>query len=256
MAKSFTRLDRLLVERGMAISRERARALVMAARVLVDDRQVTKAGQKVPVDCGLRLLGEDHPYASRGGLKLERALEAFSLDVKDLTAMDVGASTGGFTDCLLQHGARRVYAVDVGYGQLAWKLRQDPRVVVLERRNIRYLTGDLVPEAVQLAVMDVSFISLKLVIPAVLPFLQAGAKLVALVKPQFEAGREHVGKGGVVRDEEVRRRVCRDVEAFCESLGLRVRGVAPSPITGPKGNEELLLAASLPSPSGDDCRAH
>lgn len=245
MANSV-RLDKLLVDRGIVSSRERAQALILAAKVLVDGSKVTKAGQKVPQDCRLELLGEDLAYVSRGGLKLEHALKEFSMDVNGLVAMDVGASTGGFTDCLLQNGARRVYAIDVGYGQLAWKLRQDARVVVLERQNIRYLALELIPEPIQLATIDASFISLKLVIPAVLPFLDSdGARLVALIKPQFEAGRAHVGKGGVVRDPEVHQRVCDSTAEFCRSLGLEVMGITPSPLLGPKGNKEFLLAARL-----------
>ncbi|GLI33106.1 TlyA family RNA methyltransferase [Desulforhabdus amnigena] len=243
MARSFVRLDKLLVDRGLTPSRERAQALILAAKVLVDGQKITKAGQKVPTDCRTQITGEDIPYVSRGGLKLEHALKAFEVDVQGLVAMDVGASTGGFTDCLLQNGAARVYAVDVGYGQLDWKLRQDSRVVVLERKNIRYLEKECIPEPLQLVTIDASFISLKLVIPAVLPFLAAGAQLIALIKPQFEAGREHIGKGGVVRDEAVRRQVCESIAQFCQNAGLQVKGITPSPILGPKGNQEFLLWA-------------
>ena len=249
MANTSARLDRLLVDRGLAPSRERAQALILAAKVLVDGRRVTKAGRLVPVESIITVSGDDMPYVSRGGLKLEHALEAFELKVNGLTAMDVGASTGGFTDCLLQRGARRVYAVDVGYGQLAWKLRQDPRVVVIERQNIRSLPADLVPERIQVAVIDASFISLKLVLPAVLPFLTDDALLVALIKPQFEAGRIHVGKGGVVRDPAVHDEVCRSIMESVESLGYSIIGVTPSPILGPKGNREFLMAA-VRRPSG------
>jgi 23S rRNA (cytidine1920-2'-O)/16S rRNA (cytidine1409-2'-O)-methyltransferase len=220
----------------------------MEAKVLVDGRKITKAGQKVPSDAHIELIGEDLLYVSRGGLKLQHALDAFALSVQDLTAMDVGASTGGFTDCLLQRGAKRVYAVDVGYGQLAWKLRNDPRVIVIERQNIRSLPLDNIPEPIELATMDTSFISLKLVIPAVLPFLAKNAKLIALIKPQFEAGREHVGKGGVVRDPQVHEGVCRSIAEFCEEVGLRVEGVSPSPILGPKGNREFLIVANWSAP--------
>ncbi len=225
--------------------------MILAAKVQVDGAKVTKAGRQVPEDARIEIVGEDLPYVSRGGLKLEHALDAFGIDVNGLTAMDVGASTGGFTDCLLQRGAARVYAIDVGYGQLAWKLRQDPRVVALERQNIRYLPSSLIPEPIQIAVIDASFISLKLVIPAVIPFLEAGAKLIALIKPQFEAGRAHVGKGGVVRDPLVHREVCDAMVEFCRSLGLDVMGVTPSPILGPKGNREFLLYAA---PAPDFCR--
>ncbi len=175
MGGSFERLDKLLVDKGLSVSRERAQALILAARVLVDGQRVTKAGQKVAAESRLEVVGEDHPFVGRGGLKLQHALEEFGLDIRGLVAMDVGASTGGFTDCLLQYGAKRVYAVDVGYGQLAWKIRQDPRVVVLERQNIRHLAQDRVPEPIQIATIDTSFISLKLVIPAVMPFLGRAA---------------------------------------------------------------------------------
>jgi 23S rRNA (cytidine1920-2'-O)/16S rRNA (cytidine1409-2'-O)-methyltransferase len=243
MAKPSTRLDKLLVDRGVTASRQRAEALILAAKVVVNGHLVTKAGQRVAIDSEITLLGPDHPYVSRGGIKLEHALRSFLVDVTDLVAMDVGASTGGFTDCLLQHGARRVYAIDVGYGQLAWKLRQDPRVVVRERQNVRYLPLELIPEPIQLVTMDASFISLTLVIPAVLPFLAPSAGLVALIKPQFEAGREYIGKKGVVRDPLIHQLVCQNVTEFCERLGLAVLGIVPSPILGPEGNKEFLMAA-------------
>ncbi len=246
MGKPCERLDKLLVEKGLAPSRQRAQALIMAGKVRVNDRPAAKAGQRVPCDARLRLSGCDLPYVSRGGLKLEHALKTFPIEVRERVAMDVGASTGGFTDCLLQHGARRVYAVDVGYGQLAWSLRQDPRVVCIERQNIRYLERDRVPEKVQLATIDTSFISLKLVIPAVIPFLDRTAVLVPLIKPQFEAGRQWIGKGGVVKDPAVRARVCDDIRSLCAELGFRVLGIEPSPILGPKGNQEFLACAVRP----------
>jgi 23S rRNA (cytidine1920-2'-O)/16S rRNA (cytidine1409-2'-O)-methyltransferase len=262
MGNTFVRLDKLLVDRGLSNSRERAQALILAAKVLVDGQRVTKAGQKVPTDSNLQVKGQDHPFVSRGGLKLQHAIETFGLDVSGLAAMDVGASTGGFTDCLLQYGARRVYAVDVGYGQLAWKLRQDPRVVVLERQNIRHLSKDQISEPIQILTIDTSFISLKLVIPAVIPFCGLGqdsglrgqdclpsqTKLVALIKPQFEAGRAHVGKGGVVRDQEVHQAVCDSILEFCRASGFQVGGIIPSPILGPKGNVEFLLSATYERP--------
>lgn len=277
MGDSFVRLDILLVDRGLSASRERAQALILAAKVLVDGQRVTKAGHRVAAESNLQVLGGDHPFASRGGLKLEHALEQFRLDISGLVAMDVGASTGGFTDCLLKHDVKRVYAVDVGYGQLAWKLRQDPRVVVLERQNIRYLSQDRIPEPIQVATIDTSFISLKLVIPAVAPFLDRAAAaniantadshdstqdsafrtqhrsvphplLVALIKPQFEAGRVHVGKGGVVRDQKVHQAVCDSLAEFCQSLGFDLGGIIPSPILGPKGNVEFLLFATYKPP--------
>ncbi len=243
MANSSVRLDKLLVDKGLAPSRERAQALILAAKVLVNESRVTKVGQKVAEDSRIRLEGEDIPYVSRGGLKLEHALRTFGTDVRGRVAMDVGASTGGFTDCLLMHGARKVYAVDVGYGQLAWKLRQDSRVVVLERQNIRTLPRDLIPEPIDIATIDASFISLRLVVPAVQPFLARDAWLIALIKPQFEAGRDHVGKGGVVRDPAIHERVCRTISGFLTDLGFSVFGLTPSPILGPKGNREFLIAA-------------
>ncbi|MCU0587578.1 MAG: TlyA family RNA methyltransferase [Syntrophobacteraceae bacterium] len=243
MASTSARLDKLLVDLGLAPSRERAQALILAGKVLVDGEKITKAGRLVSSGGAITLTGADLPYVSRGGLKLEHALEAFAISVEGRVAMDVGASTGGFTDCLLQRGAARVYAVDVGYGQLAWSLRQDPRVVVIERQNIRSLPADRIPEPIQVATVDTSFISLRLVLPAAVPFLADGATLVALVKPQFEAGRLHVGKGGVVRDPAVHDEVCRAAVDLAESLGCVVLGVTPSPILGPKGNREFLLAA-------------
>lgn len=245
MEKSFTRLDTLLVARGMTASRERAQALILAAKVLVDGQSVTKAGHKVSVYSDLRITGEDIPYVSRGGVKLQHAIATFNIRAEGVVAMDVGASTGGFTDCLLQNGASRVYAVDVGYGQLAWKLRRDDRVVVLERQNIRYLPPELVPEPIQMATIDTSFISLRLVIPAVKPFLAQGAILLALIKPQFEAGRERVGKGGVVKDPAVHAELCDSISEFSKAAGFAVTGITPSPILGPKGNREFLLAAVL-----------
>jgi 23S rRNA (cytidine1920-2'-O)/16S rRNA (cytidine1409-2'-O)-methyltransferase len=245
MAKPSTRLDKLLVERGLSPSRQRAEALILAAPVRVDGRVITKSGQRIDTDADIAILGTDHPYVSRGGVKLAHAIEVFGLVVTGVVAMDVGASTGGFTDCLLQHGARRVYAIDVGYGQLAWKLRQDPRVAVLERQNVRYLQQEQVAEEIHLITIDVSFISLKLVIPAVLPFLTSPGHIIALIKPQFEAGRDQVGKKGVVRNPVIHEQVCREVRGFCERLGFEVVGIEPSPILGPEGNREFLLVARL-----------
>jgi len=239
MAKG-QRLDLLLTELGLVPSRARAQALILAARVQVDGRVVTKAGSRVAADSVVEVVAPDHPYVSRGGLKLEAALDAFAVDPRGLDCLDVGASTGGFTHVLLERGARRVVALDVGRGQLDWRLRQDPRVVVMEGVNARHLgPGDL-PFAVALATVDVSFISLRLVVPAVLPHLQPGASLICLVKPQFEAGRAEVGKGGVVREEAVRRRVIDATVASLVGLGLELVGVVPSPIRGPKGNLEEL----------------
>ena len=247
MAKSFARLDKLLVDKGFAPTRERAQSLVLAAKVLVNGQILTKAGQKVLDDSEIRIIGDAVPYVSRGGLKLEHAIRTFSIEVSGRTAMDVGASTGGFTDCLLSFGARRVYAVDVGYGQLALKLRNDPRVVVLERKNIRYLPAELVPEPVQIATVDTSFISLKLVIPVVLKFLEVGSVLIALIKPQFEVGRELASKGaGVIRDGLIHNEVCNALAEFTAGLGCDVLGITPFPMLGPKGNREFLMAAISP----------
>ncbi|WP_298439186.1 TlyA family RNA methyltransferase [Geobacter sp.] len=239
--KELERLDKLLVDRGVVQSRERARALIMAGQVVVNDHLVDKAGARIPVDAEIRLKEADIPYVSRGGLKLARALDEFAIDVTGLVAIDVGASTGGFTDCLLQRGARKVFAVDVGYGQLAWKLRQDPRVVNLEKTNIRYLEPAVLGESPDLAVIDASFISLDKVLPPTLRLVRPGGAVVALIKPQFEVGRGEVGKGGVVRDEGKHREVVANVAALAESLGLAVRGVTESPIRGPKGNREFLI---------------
>ncbi len=237
------RLDRLLVDRGFVESREKGQALILAGQVLVNGQKLDKAGTFVPEDGDIRILGTPMPYVSRGGLKLEAALREFKVDVSGKTAMDVGASTGGFTDCLLQHGCKKVYAVDVGYGQMAWKLRQDPRVVVIERVNIRDMAPSLVPEQVDIAVIDVSFISLEKVIPPVQQFLKPGAAVVALIKPQFEVGREQVGKGGIVRDEAAREAAKERITAFVQGQGFDVRGVIPSPITGQDGNVEYLIYA-------------
>ncbi len=240
-AKGKERLDRLLVERGLVPSRERARALIMAGQVVVNDHAAAKAGELVPVDAAIRLKGEILPYVSRGGLKLEKALDEFAIDVTGFVLLDVGASTGGFTDCLLQRGARRVIAVDVGYGQLAWKLRQDERVVNLEKTNIRYLTPDRLPETPDMAVIDASFISLDKVLPATIALISDDGVIIALIKPQFEVGRGEVGKGGVVREAQKHARVIAAIRDLAESLRLEVVGVTESPILGPKGNREFLI---------------
>jgi 23S rRNA (cytidine1920-2'-O)/16S rRNA (cytidine1409-2'-O)-methyltransferase len=241
MAQQKERIDRLLVDRGLAPSRERARAMIMAGEVLVDDRPAEKAGEMVSPEAEIRLRGEPLRYVSRGGLKLEKGLEEFRIDVSGLCGLDVGASTGGFTDCLLQRGARKVFAVDVGYGQLAWKLRQDERVISMEKTNIRSLEPERLDEVPNFAVVDASFISLDKVLPNTLRLISAGAFVVALIKPQFEVGRGEVGKGGVVRDEGKHREVIENVKALAEGLGLEVRGVTESPITGPAGNREFLI---------------
>jgi 23S rRNA (cytidine1920-2'-O)/16S rRNA (cytidine1409-2'-O)-methyltransferase len=231
------RLDLLLVERGLAESQQQAQRLIMAGRVRVGDRVLDKPGSPVAVTAGLTVK-ETLPYASRGGLKLAAALDAFGLDVDGWSVADVGASTGGFTDCLLQRGAARVYAIDVGYGQLAWKLQQDARVVVMDRTNARHLAR--LPEAVNLATIDVSFISLTLILPAAAGWLAPGGQIVALIKPQFEAGREQVGQGGVVREPAIHRAVLADLTAWGKAQGLGLAGLIRSPLTGPAGNVEFL----------------
>ncbi|HWJ69905.1 MAG TPA: TlyA family RNA methyltransferase [Sphingobium sp.] len=237
------RLDQLLVERGLVESRARAQALIMAGNVLVGDRAVVKAGQQVAPDAAIILKGKDHPWVSRGGLKLAHGLAHFALDVTGRIAMDVGSSTGGFTDVLLAGGAARVYAVDSGTNQLAWKLRQDARVIVHEQTSARILTSVHIPEPIDIIVCDASFIGLAKVLERPLSFAAPGALLVALIKPQFEAGRADVGKGGVVRDPAVHERVCAEVrEWLAAQPGWEVLGITPSPITGPEGNVEYLIA--------------
>lgn len=237
------RLDQLLVDRGLADSRTRAAAIIMAGHVSVGGAKADKPGQKVAEDAEVSVKGKDHPWVSRGGIKLAHALQHFAVDVHGLTAIDVGSSTGGFTDVLLQNGAAKVYAVDSGTNQLAWSLRSDPRVIVHEQTSARILTDAHIPEPVDLIVCDASFIALAKVLERPMSFARPGAHLVALIKPQFEAGREDVGKGGVVRDPAVHDRVCRDVAAWLNATGWRVSGLTTSPITGPKGNVEFLIAA-------------
>jgi len=237
------RIDRLLLEQGLVESRERAQALIIAGQVLVNGQKQNKSGALVPEDAEIRIIGERLPYVSRGGLKLESALKEFEVSVAGKTALDVGASTGGFTDCLLQHGCEKVYAVDVGYGQMAWKLRQDPRVVVIERTNIRTMEPSLIPGPVDIVVIDASFISLEKVIPSIMQFLGQGSELIALIKPQFEVGKGQVGKGGIVRDENARSTAVKRVEDFIRSIGLDVKGIIPSPIQGQDGNVEFLIHA-------------
>lgn len=234
---SKIRLDVLLVERGLAPTRNKAQALIMAGKVQVEGQVVSKAGTQIPADAAVELKS-DLPYVSRGGLKLAAALDAFDIEPHRAICADVGASTGGFTDVLLQRGAQRVYAIDVGYGQLAWALRQDASVVVMERTNARYLKT--LPEPVDLVTIDASFISLKLIFPAVVKWLNSPARVIALVKPQFEAGKDQVGKGGVVRDQAVHRHVLETVIADAGQTGLELLGLVPSPITGPAGNREFL----------------
>jgi 23S rRNA (cytidine1920-2'-O)/16S rRNA (cytidine1409-2'-O)-methyltransferase len=235
------RLDTLLVQRRLAESRQKAQGLILAGQVLVDGHLVDKPGRRIP-DGAEVTIREGLPFVSRGGIKLEHALDHFDIDVSEKIAADVGASTGGFTDCLLQRGARKVYAVDVGYGQLAWKLRQDPRVVVLERTNVRYLES--LPELVDIATIDVSFISLELVLPQVARLLGSEGEIVSLIKPQFEAGREQVGKGGVVKDPVIHRIVLERVIRLAERGQLRIRGLTPAPVRGPAGNVEFFIYLS------------
>ncbi|SDF88276.1 TlyA family RNA methyltransferase [Thalassobaculum litoreum] len=238
------RLDQLLVDRGLVESRTRAQALVMAGKVFSGERKLEKAGQQVAEDIALEVRGQDHPWVSRGGLKLAHALEHFAIDPTGAVAIDVGASTGGFTDVLIQGGAAKVYAVDVGHGQLAWKLRNDDRVIVLEKTNARHLTAEHVPDPVDMVVCDASFISLKTVLPAAIAMVKPGGRMVALIKPQFEAGRAQVGKGGVVRDPDVHAAVCDDIRAWLDGIGgWAIDGIVPSPITGPEGNIEFLISA-------------
>jgi len=237
------RADQLLVSRGLADSRTRAQALIMAGAVFSGERKLAKAGEMLAEDAPLEVRGKDHPWVSRGGIKLDHGLAHFGFDVTGAIALDVGSSTGGFTDVLLSRGAAKVYAVDVGTNQLAWKLRQDPRVVVLEQTNARRLTSGQVPEPVDVVVCDASFIGLAKVLEAQLELAKPGARLVALVKPQFEAGRAEVGKGGVVRDPAVHERVCAAAAEWVQSRGWTVLGVTESPITGPEGNVEFLLGA-------------
>jgi len=248
------RLDKLMVERGLAPSREKAQALIMAGQVVVGDHAADKAGQQVAADAEIRIKGEALPYVGRGGLKLRKALDEFGVDVSGLVALDVGASTGGFTDCLLQAGARKVFAVDVGYGQLAWKLRRDPRVVNIEKTNIRYLAPDRLDETPAVAVIDASFISLGKVLPAVAGLIGPGGRIIALIKPQFEVGRGEVGKGGIVRDPAAHEKAVAGVRQAATELGATVCGVCDSPILGADGNREFLILLEIPEGSAmEEC---
>lgn len=234
------RLDQLIFERGLTDSRERAKTTIMSGLVFVNGQRMDKPGAPVDPDAQIELRGEALPFVSRGGFKLDKALKVFPVDPAGLHCIDCGASTGGFTDVLLKHGAEKVYAVDVGYGQLAWKLRNDPRVVNMERTNLRYVTEEQIPEKLDLAVMDVSFISIRLVLPAVQRLLKPGADTICLIKPQFEAGREEVGKKGVVRDPAVHEQVIREILEFVPGIGFSVMGLDYSPVRGPEGNIEYL----------------
>ena len=241
MAK--VRTDQLLVDRGLAESRTRAQALILAGLVFSGERKIEKAGHALPEEAPIEVRGRDHPWVSRGGIKLAHGLEHFGWDIAGAVAMDVGSSTGGFTDVMLTKGAVRVYAVDSGTNQLAWKLRQDPRVVVHEKTSARILTADHIPEPIDLIVCDASFISLAKVLAVPMGFAAPGARLMALIKPQFEAGRDEVGKGGVVRDPTIHARVCDEVRGWIEASGWTVEGITESPIKGPEGNIEFLIAA-------------
>jgi 23S rRNA (cytidine1920-2'-O)/16S rRNA (cytidine1409-2'-O)-methyltransferase len=240
---SKVRADQLLVQRGLAESRTRAQALILSGNVFAGDRRVAKAGDLLPDDAELIVKGRDHPWVSRGGIKLDHGLSHFGFEVAGSIALDVGSSTGGFTDVLLSRGAEKVYAVDVGTNQLAWKLRSDPRVIVHEQTNARDLTREIIPEPIDIVVCDASFISLAKVLDAAIDLAKPDARLIALVKPQFEAGREEVGKGGVIRDPAVHQRVCDEAAEWVRSKGWQVLGIVPSPITGPEGNVEFLLGA-------------
>jgi 23S rRNA (cytidine1920-2'-O)/16S rRNA (cytidine1409-2'-O)-methyltransferase len=247
MAATKKRLDLVVIETGLVNSRQRAQALIMAGKVLVNNRIVDKPGTPVFSTDDVVLQGEDHPYVSRGGLKLEKALHILGTDISGFLCLDVGASTGGFTDCLLQHGAGRVYAVDVGYGQLAWKLRQNPQVIVIERMNIRYMQPDTIPELLDLVTIDVSFISLKKVVPEILKFMKKNAGILALVKPQFEVGKKNIGKGGVVRDPKLHAEVINNLSDIFTKMNLFVEWIVPSPILGPKGNKEFFMSIKFES---------
>ncbi|MCO1600035.1 TlyA family RNA methyltransferase [Desulfosporosinus nitroreducens] len=252
MAKGKERIDVLIVKNGLATSREKAKAMVMAGIVFVGGQRVDKPGSELSQDALIELKGEILPFVSRGGLKLAKALEAFPISFKDKVVVDIGASTGGFTDCALQNGAKRVYAVDVGYGQLDWKLRTDPRVVSMERVNARYLSTDTLPEKVDWIVSDVAFISITKIFPAMIAILKDDGQVVSLIKPQFEAGREHVGKKGVVKDKNVHKQVIETVLGQAEGIGFQVLGLDYSPIRGPEGNIEYLAWLGLQNESGID----
>ena len=252
LGQNKQRLDTLVAERGLAESRERAKRLILAGEVIVSGSNQVKPGQLISLDAEI-VVKQPPRYVSRGGLKLEKALQVFQVDVRDSVAVDVGASTGGFTDCLLQHGARFVYAVDVGHGQLAWKIRQDPRVCVIEGTNIRTIDVNRLGLPVKIGVVDVSFISLQKVLPVIIQIVNPMGDVLALVKPQFEAGRQQVGKGGVVRDVRIHVQVLRDLIQFVRGLGLSVMGISYSPIRGPAGNIEYLIwfKAGITSSSAD-----
>lgn len=245
---SKVRLDVEMVKRGLSASREKARAEIMAGEVRVNGVRADKAGQEISEDAEIVIVGDAIPFVSRGGLKLDKAIKVFPIELKDRVCADIGASTGGFTDVMLQNGAKHVYAIDVGYGQLDWSLRNDPRVTVMERTNARNMAPEWFPIPITFASIDVSFISLRLILPPLFECLLDGGEVVALIKPQFEAGRNEVGKNGVIREKSVHARVCREIMTFADSLGFTVSGLSYSPITGPKGNIEFLLYMQKCSP--------
>jgi 23S rRNA (cytidine1920-2'-O)/16S rRNA (cytidine1409-2'-O)-methyltransferase len=253
LAKELLRLDLLLLQKGLVTSRNQAQALISTGKVRVEGNIIDKAGYRFSADAQIELAKPLHPYVSRGGIKLAHALDHFAMDVHGLVCMDIGASTGGFTDCLLQKGAAKVYAVDVGYGQLDWRLRNDKRVVSIERTNIRYLPLDALDSQIYLTTIDTSFISLRLVIPSILPFMHRESRIIALVKPQFEVGKGKVGKGGIVKDPKLHHDVLDRLNIFCNKLKLTVMGVTPSPILGAKGNKEFLMLIEYP---GDNKISH
>ncbi len=240
-----TRIDTLLVKKGLVKSRQRAQSLIMAGKVLVNDTPLDKSGTQVNDDAVIKVKQDDNPFVSRGGLKLNQALKRLPVSVKNCVCMDIGASTGGFTDCLLQYGATKVYAVDVGYGQLDWSLRQNSKVTVIERTNIRHLEYEIINEKMDVIVADTSFISLKVVLPAAEKFMQSGTLILALIKPQFEAGKKNVKKGGVVKDPEIRNAVIDDIKCFFDNRGYQVNQVIDSPILGPKGNKEYIISLNF-----------
>ncbi len=234
------RLDRLMLDRGLVRSRSRAQALIMAGKVFVDGVRIEKAGQDITEESCIEVKGPDHPYVSRGGIKLESALRNFKINCKGIIALDIGASTGGFTDCLLQHGAKKVYALDVGFGQLDWRLRQDNRVVNLERVNVRFIKPGFIPEPIDIVTVDCSFISLKLVLKGIIPILSNNTKLICLIKPQFEVQKGEVGKGGVIKDPKKHEKVLREIYDFARKQELTIIGLIASPVKGPKGNKEFF----------------
>lgn len=236
------RLDTLLVEKKIASSRQRSQSMILSGKVLVNNQPIDKPGTRISVNADISLKGDDIPFVSRGGLKLEHALRNLDIDVSGMTCLDVGASTGGFTDCLLQFGASHVFSVDVGYGQFSWKLRNDSRVTVIERTNIRYLANDALPCLVDLVTIDVSFISLRIVVPAVLKFMKNSSRILALIKPQFEVGKGKVGKGGIIRDTRLQEQVIQELIDAFTSIGLSNESVLPSPVLGAKGNREFIIS--------------